>query len=183
MTDIHIQMPDVAPLVRYLGDGTRTVFSYPFPIFATSDLSVTFDGAPQYAGFAVGGAGMTGGGAVTFTAAPARGVTVTLARLLPLQRVTDFIEGGDFSAQALNTELDYLTAGGPAGQKRSGANAALQRRRGASECQAAIESGTRRAGARLRCGWQPDCRLAGRQHGAAELYRKRDRCGDPHNGG
>ena len=83
MTDI--QMPDIAPLIRYLGDGTRAAFPYPFPIFETADLSVTFDGAPQYAGFAVSGAGETAGGSVTFTVAPASGVVVTLERVLALQ--------------------------------------------------------------------------------------------------
>ena len=38
MTDTHIKMPDVAPLVRYLADGAQTVFDYPFPIFASEDI-------------------------------------------------------------------------------------------------------------------------------------------------
>ncbi len=109
MTDTHIKMPDVAPLARYLADGTLTNFVYPFPIFEDADLSVTFDGAPQYSGYTVAGAGLTGGGSVTFATAPADGVIVVLERVLPLQRVTDFLEGGDFSAQGINNELNYLT--------------------------------------------------------------------------
>ncbi|MDB5491197.1 MAG: hypothetical protein JWO78_1046 [Micavibrio sp.] len=106
----HIKMPDVIPVVRYLADGEQSVFTYPFPIFASEDLRVSFDGAEQAFGFGVAGSGDTAGGSVTFEIAPASGVIVTIARVLPLERVTDFIEGGDFSARAINNELDYLTA-------------------------------------------------------------------------
>lgn len=105
----HIKMPDVTPLVRYVANGTQTVFAYPFPIFASEDIAVYFNGAQQFSGFDIAGAGVTEGGTVTFDNAPANGVIVTLERRLPLERMTDFIEGGDFSAAAINTELDYLT--------------------------------------------------------------------------
>jgi hypothetical protein len=29
---------------------------------------------------------------------------------LPIERVTDYLEGGDFSAASINTELDYIIA-------------------------------------------------------------------------
>ncbi|MCD8498052.1 MAG: hypothetical protein LRZ85_08245 [Alphaproteobacteria bacterium] len=106
----HIQMPDVTPIVRYLADGIETVFTYPFPIFASEDLKVYLDGAPQVSGFDIAGAGATSGGTVTFDTAPAEDAIVTLVRILPLERLTDFIEGGDFSASAINTELDFLVA-------------------------------------------------------------------------
>lgn len=106
----HIKMPDVAPLVRYVADGVQTAFEYPFPIFASEDLAVYFDGARQYSGFTVSGAGETAGGTVTFDAAPAADMILMLERRMPLERLTDFLEGGDFSANAINTELDFLTA-------------------------------------------------------------------------
>jgi hypothetical protein len=109
MPSDHIKMPDVAPIVRYVANGVQTAFEYPFPIFASEDLKVYFNGAPQYAGFDISDAGNTNGGTVTFDVAPTNGVIVTLERKLPLERVTDFLEGGDFSAQAINNELDYLT--------------------------------------------------------------------------
>lgn len=105
----HIKMPDVAPLVRYVANGSQTIFSYPFPIFASEDLAVYFNGAPQVSGFNVTSAGQTAGGTVVFDTAPVVGLIVTLERRLPLERMTDFIEGGNFSAQAINNELDYLT--------------------------------------------------------------------------
>ncbi len=109
MTD-HIKMPAITPIVRYLADGFQTVFTYPFPIFASEDLAVYFDGARQYTGFDVYNAGETNGGTVTFDTAPDANIIVTLERILPLERMTDFLEGGDFSAQSINNELDYLTA-------------------------------------------------------------------------
>ena len=106
----HIKMPEIAPIVRYVANGVQTVFEYPFPIFAGEDLKVYFDGAPQYAGFDVADVGETSGGTVTFDLPPTNGITLTIERRLPLERMTDFLEGGDFSAQAINNELDYLTA-------------------------------------------------------------------------
>lgn len=110
MTD-HIKIPDVAPLVRYLANGVQAAFPYPFPVFASEDVAVFLDGAPQESGFSVTGAGDSAGGDVVFTHAPQAGVIVTLERRMKLERLTDFIEGGDFSAQSLNTELDFLVAG------------------------------------------------------------------------
>ncbi len=107
MTD-HIKIPDIPPIVRMAADGEQTVFSYGFPIFATEDLHVFVDGAARASGFVITGAGDTAGGSVTFEIAPTEGSIVTLSRILPLERVTDFLEGGEFSAQAINNELDYM---------------------------------------------------------------------------
>lgn len=106
----HIKMPAATPIVRYNANGTQTVFSYPFPIFASEDLAVYIDGARIVSGFTIDGAGETLGGNVTFDDSPASGAIVTLARELPIERVTDFLEGGDFSARAINNELDYMIA-------------------------------------------------------------------------
>ncbi len=106
----HIKMPDVEPVVRYLANGKQTAFEYPFPIFASEDLQVFLNGALQSSGFSVSGSGNTNGGSVTFDTAPTSGQAVTLKRQVPYERLTDFLEGGDFSAVAINTELDYLAA-------------------------------------------------------------------------
>ncbi len=110
MTNHHIQMPAVTPIVRYTASGTQSVFSYSFPIFEDANMSVYLDGAKQVSGFTINGAGETSGGDVTFDNPPANGVIVTLARELSIERVTDFLEGGDFSAASINNELDYLVA-------------------------------------------------------------------------
>lgn len=111
MPSDHIRIPAIAPIVRSLGDGVQDTFTYDFPLFASEDMVVSLNGAEQAYGFTVNGAGNTDGGTVVFDTAPASGVVVTLERRLPLERLTDFIEGGDFSARAINTELDMLMAG------------------------------------------------------------------------
>lgn len=110
MTTEHIKMSAVTPIVRHAGTGSQSVFTYPFPIFAESDLAVYIDGARQVSGFAITGEGESDGGTVIFDTAPASGAVVTLAREIAIARVSDFLEGGDFSARALNTELDTLVA-------------------------------------------------------------------------
>lgn len=106
----HIKMPDVAPIARLVADGAQTIFTYPFPVFASEDLSVYIDGAKQVSGFSVSGVGQTSGGTVAFDTAPANASIITLSRELPIERVTDYLEGGDFSAASINNELDYLIA-------------------------------------------------------------------------
>lgn len=106
----HIKMPDIAPIVRYAASGTETVFPYPFPVFASEDLKIYFNGAPRLSGFDIADAGETAGGTVTFDSPPSAGTIVTISRNIPYERMTDFLEGGDFSAQSINNELDYLTA-------------------------------------------------------------------------
>lgn len=110
MADEHIKMPEVEPLVRFLANGEEVDFEYGFPIFASEDMAVYINGAKQVSGYSVEGAGVTSGGTVTFDEAPAEGDIVTLERFLPLERVTDFLEGGDFSARSINNELDYMMA-------------------------------------------------------------------------
>lgn len=110
MTDMHIKMPDVTPIVRYTANGVDSVYEYPFPIFASEDISVLFDGARQNMGFAVTNAGETSGGTVVFDTPPSAGIVVTIYRDIPFERMTDFLESGEFSAKALNNELDYLMA-------------------------------------------------------------------------
>ncbi|HEY8962882.1 MAG TPA: glycosyl hydrolase family 28-related protein, partial [Alphaproteobacteria bacterium] len=111
MPDTHIKMPDVIPLVRYAANGTQNEFNFPFPIFASEDIAVYLDGALQVSGYTVDGAGQTDGGTVTFADAPIADVVVAIERRLPIERMTDFLEGGDLSARSLNNELDFLIAG------------------------------------------------------------------------
>ena len=106
----HIQIGDVTPRIQYAADGTQTNFTYPFPIFEDADLEVYLDNAKQSTGYTVAGAGDSAGGSVTFTTAPTAAVTVTLARRVAIQRVSDFQESGEFRSKVINDELDYLTA-------------------------------------------------------------------------
>ena len=106
----HITVGDISPRIQYLADGTQTVFTYPFPIFKPADMTVYLGDALQNTGFAVAGAGQSGGGTVTFATAPAKGRVVTLRRRLAIARTTDFQQSGVFRSRVLNDELDYQTA-------------------------------------------------------------------------
>ena len=106
----HITVGDISPRIQYLADGTQTVFTYPFPIFKPADMTVYLGDALQDTGFAVAGAGQSGGGTVTFATAPAKDSVVTLRRRLAIARTTDFQQSGVFRSRVLNDELDYQTA-------------------------------------------------------------------------
>jgi hypothetical protein len=106
----HIRIGDVAPRVQYLGDGTRTDFAFPFPIFDADDLELRVGGVVLAGGFAVSGAGASEGGNVALAAPPAAGETVTLRRRMRVARVTDFQDNGLLRARTLNDELDRLVA-------------------------------------------------------------------------
>jgi hypothetical protein len=70
--------------VQYTGDGVSTVFAFPTPFIANSDIKPYLNGVLQTTGFAVAGLATIGGsgtfpsGTVTFTVAPAVGVIVLL---------------------------------------------------------------------------------------------------------
>ncbi|MBW8271335.1 hydrolase [Caldovatus aquaticus] len=106
----HITIGDIAPHALYVADGAQTAFTYPFPIFAPSDLEVRLDRVLQSGGYAVTGAGQSGGGQVVFATPPAPGALVALRRRLRIARTTDFQENGVLRARTLNDELDYQTA-------------------------------------------------------------------------
>lgn len=108
----HIQIGDIAPRVRYTGDGETALFTYPFPVFAAADLEVYVDGVLQTLtdDYTVAGAGQSSGGSVTFLAVPATGTAVTLLRRLEIKRTSDFQASGEFRAKVINDELDFQTA-------------------------------------------------------------------------
>ncbi len=106
----HVVIGDITPRIQYVGNGSVTVFAYPFPIFDDTDLQVYLDDALQMSGYTVTGAGESDGGSATFSVAPGDGVVVTLARSVPIERTTDFQDGGAFRAAVINEELDRIVA-------------------------------------------------------------------------
>jgi hypothetical protein len=106
----HIKVNKVAPRLQYIADGVQTLFVFTFPIFDTDNLQVFVEEVLQVGTYTVSGVGASHGGSITFIAPPSAGARITLRRMLPVQRTTDFQEGGDFRAATLNNELDYQTA-------------------------------------------------------------------------
>ena len=126
MTDTHIKINDVTPRVQYTGNNSTTEFPYAFPIFDETNMQVYLndtlidpdatitigegDDAVDYPVYTVTGVGEDDGGKVIFTVAPETGVLVTLVRNVPIERVTDFQEGGSFRPKNINDDLDRQTA-------------------------------------------------------------------------
>ena len=98
------------------GNGTTTVFPYPFRVLAAADLVVTLVDASgvetlqvQGTHYTVSGVGNANGGAVTFTTAPASGVTVILRRLVAATQLVDLTNQGQFLAETHERVFDRLT--------------------------------------------------------------------------
>lgn len=110
MTDTHIKIKPVVPKVQYTGNGVTTDFPYTFAIFDETDMVVYLDDDIIESGYTITGAGETDGGYVIFDTAPDDGVKITLLRNVPIERLTDFQEGGTFRPKNLNDEFDRQTA-------------------------------------------------------------------------
>lgn len=106
----HIKIQSQIPRVQYIADGVQTLFTFTFPVFDADNLRVYADEVLQVGTYTASGVGASHGGSVSFTQPPPAGARITLRRLLPVQRITDFQKGGDFRAATLNDELDYQTA-------------------------------------------------------------------------
>lgn len=103
--------------VSYAGNGSLTTFAYTFKIFQDSDLLVTLVNDASgvettqvlTTNYTVTGAGTASGGNVTFTTAPASGVTIKIRRVLPVTQETDYVANDPFPAEAHEDALDKLT--------------------------------------------------------------------------
>jgi hypothetical protein len=102
--------------VLYTGDGSSTVFPYPFRIFLAADLKVYVNdvsGNPIEQSltthYTVSGVGSEAGGNVTFLTAPANLRRVTILRSIPNTQPTQYPNNSKFPAKAHEQALDRLT--------------------------------------------------------------------------
>ena len=107
-----ILINDTAPRSQYTATSGQTVFSVPFEFFANSDLKVYKNSTllTLTTDYTVTGAGVTGGGSLTLVTGATAGDIVTIVRDVPVARTSDFPTSGPFNIEALNTDLDRLTA-------------------------------------------------------------------------
>ena len=103
---------DTEPRDTYTASASQTDFTYIFYIDAEEDIQVFVNETLQTLGtdYTVSGVQNLSGGTVTFTSALAANDAVVLARDTGIDRETGFIEGGKFSADAINRELAKLVA-------------------------------------------------------------------------
>ena len=99
----------------YSANGTLTAFTYNFPINTTAELKVierTATGTETVKSltthYSITDNG-SAGGTVTFSTAPANGVTVVLLRDTSLTQETDYIANDPFPAETHESALDKLT--------------------------------------------------------------------------
>jgi len=93
---------------NYTGNGSTTVFSFPYKFLADADILVYLDDVLQTltTHYTLTGAGGASGGDVTFVTAPASAVRVTIVRSTPLTQETDYISGDAFPAETHESALD-----------------------------------------------------------------------------
>ena len=100
----------------YNGNGVTTAFATGFyfsdqtylEVIVTSSTGVeTVKTITTH--YTVTGAGVSGGGTVTFVTAPATGEKVNIRSKVPYTQETDYLEGGSFSAATHEDALDKLT--------------------------------------------------------------------------
>jgi hypothetical protein len=111
----HIQIDDISPIITYtVGASSRSSFPIPFAWFANSDLVVTAgdDTLVLSTDYTVDGITIPGGfssGTLTLVDA-VTDTDVTIERVLPIERTTDFPNSGPFDIPALNTQFDKIVA-------------------------------------------------------------------------
>lgn len=100
----------------YNGNGATTAFATGFQFIKNSDLLVIVTSSTGVetvqtitTHYTVTGAGLSGGGTVTFVAAPAAGTKVNIRSNVIIDQQTDYLEGGSFSAATHEDALDKLT--------------------------------------------------------------------------
>ncbi len=106
----HIRIPDVSPMIQAVADGSRTIFTFPFPVFEAADLEVHVGTGVMTSGYTVVGEGSSTGGAVAFATAPTAGSRVTLRRKQTYARTGDFLDERAPTPHELNDAVDEAVA-------------------------------------------------------------------------
>ncbi len=103
--------------VSFSGNGSTTVFSFPYYFLAQTDLvvveKVTATGVETTktltTHYTVSGAGVAAGGSVTMLVAPTSGTTLTVYRDNAVTQDLDLVENDSMPAEELEERLDKLT--------------------------------------------------------------------------
>lgn len=99
-------VPIQDPIVSYTGNGVATQFTIPFRILVADDLKVLLGGVLSSA-YSIDGLG-DDEATITFTTAPASGVSIVGYRQVALERTDDYQFNGDLRAVTVNAEFDRI---------------------------------------------------------------------------
>ncbi len=105
----HIKINDITPRIQYVATSLQTVFSIPFPFFENDDITVyrgTSETPISSSEYVITGAGTDSGGVLTMVSGETLGAVITIVRDSEIKRLTDFTDGGEWAADAVNTQLD-----------------------------------------------------------------------------
>lgn len=94
----------------WIGDGSTTVYAYPYPFQKTEDIEIYFDGVKQTSGYSIQILPDYSEGAnITFLEAPADGVEIVVRRSIAMTQEVSYPENGEFPAKSHERALDKLT--------------------------------------------------------------------------
>lgn len=95
---------------RSTANGSTTVFAYTFAITLKTDIEVLVDAVVKVVDvdYTVDGLGNSGGGNVTFFAAPANNAIVTRLRKQPASQLSDYVPNEAFPSDRIEADLDKL---------------------------------------------------------------------------
>jgi hypothetical protein len=94
--------------ISYTGNGSTTVFAFPYKFIAVSDIKVYLAGALQSSGYSVGSPSDTGAN-ITFSAAPAASAAIVILSDPAKTQDTSLPSTGPFPAKTVETMSDKLT--------------------------------------------------------------------------
>jgi len=102
---------NVARRVVYTGSAGVGPYSFSFPVLVNTDIAVYKNTTllTLTTDYTVTISGTTGTGSVTLVVAATGADRITIVGARSIERSTDFVTGGDFFANTLNTELDSET--------------------------------------------------------------------------
>jgi len=102
---------NVARRVVYTGSAGVGPYAFTFPVLVNTDIAVYKNTTllTLTTDYTVTISGSTGQGSVTLVVAAVLADRITIVGARAIQRSTDFVTGGDFFANTLNTELDSET--------------------------------------------------------------------------
>jgi hypothetical protein len=102
---------NVARRIVYTGSAGVGPYAFSFPVIVNTDIAVYKNDAllTLTTDYTVSISSTTGTGSVTLVSAATGSDRITIVGARPIQRSTDFVTGGDFFANTLNTELDSET--------------------------------------------------------------------------
>jgi len=99
---------NVARRIVYTGSAGVGPYAFSFPVLTSTDIAVYKNNTllTLTTDYTVTISGTTGQGSITLVTAATGSDTITIVGARAIQRSTDFVTGGDFFANTLNTELD-----------------------------------------------------------------------------